>query len=452
MHKRIGVHIRKHIRRPFPSLGYMEFLFFFYVYLLAARATLFTSNLDPRSNLLGFSLAVIPAIYLFFKHRVKFNLNIKIILSVFLLWTCIQYVTCDDFKKIQYFFLFWNILSAYLLIHIFRLRVFYYYEKITVYLACIAIFMWIFMHVVGPENLARLGFMEPASGTSSASFLIFNVPNIDYYKGKGMFGFERNCGFAWEPGLFACFLVIAIFNNLLRTKNKIRNNVWLYILIVALLTTFSTTGYVAFFAIVVSHFVIGRVNLFSLRNIIILVLLGFAAYRVFQLPFMRDKILAKSDTSEYMTENQFTMGIIKDQGELITVDRFEGMALDFMNIMDKPLFGYGISRENSYIFKNMSEFILISNGTTTVFSNFGILLAILFHYFYIKNSIFIRRCFRSKDKSFYLIYMIISFSYSFTTITMFICMSQYYLMVSKENLLALNYNKGKKKEVHEKSI
>ena len=288
--------------------------------------------------------------------------------------------------------------------------------------------MWICMHLVGPENLARLGFMEPASGTSSASFLIFNVPNIDYYEGKGMFGFERNCGFAWEPGLFACFLVIAIFNNLLRTKNKVRNNVWLYILIAALLTTFSTTGYVAFFAIIVSHFVIGRVNLFSVRNIIFLVLLGFAAYRVFQLPFMRDKIQAKSDTSEYMTDNQSTMDYVKDQGELVTVDRFEGMALDFMNFMDKPYYGYGISRENSYIYQNISEYILISNGTTTVFSNFGILLAILFHYFYIKNSIFIRRCFRSKDKSFYLIYMIISFSYSFTTIAMFICMSQYYIL------------------------
>ena len=270
--------------------------------------------------------------------------------------------------------------------------------------------------------------MEPASGTSSASFLIFNVPNVEYYEGKGMLGFERNCGFCWEPGLFACFLVIAIFNNLLRTKNRIRNNVWLYVLIVALLTTFSTTGYVAFFAIIVSHFVIGRVNLFSLRNIIILVLLGFAAYRVFQLPFMRDKILAKSDTSEYMTDNQLIMEDVKNQGELVTVDRFEGMTLDYLNFIDKPFWGYGISRENSYIYKYMSEFILISNGTTTVFSNFGIFMAILLHFFYIRNSIYIRKCCRSNDKSFYFIYMIISFSYSFTTIAMFICMSQYYIL------------------------
>ena len=58
-------------------------------------------------------------------------------------------------------------------------------------------------------------------------------------------GAYRNCGFTWEPGGFACFLILAIIINLASNKFKIRNKS-LMILILSLITTFSTTGYMAF--------------------------------------------------------------------------------------------------------------------------------------------------------------------------------------------------------------
>ena len=48
-----------------------------------------------------------------------------------------------------------------------------------------------------------------------------------------------------------------------------------------------------------------------------------------------------------------------------------------MNIKDKPILGYGIRRENSYIYNNISPVIITSNGIMKPFAQFGIILGII---------------------------------------------------------------------------
>lgn len=406
-------------------IGGLEVFFFVFVFLLAARATLFTSNLDPRLNFLGFVFAFVPLVALYFKHSIAINAKFFSVLLVFLAWTVIQFLTNAPFKFFQYLMLFYNLFAAYLLVRLFRRKLFYYFERTTVIFAAVSIVMWILMHLVGPENLALLSLFEPASGTSAASFLFFNVPDVSYYEGTGMMGLHRNCGFSWEPGMFASFLVLAIFFNLIRCKKRILDNPSLWILFVALLTTFSTTGYVGFLVIVVTHFVWGRID-FSLRNLTIFSGVVVLIVIVMQLPFMKEKILRAADVSGFVTENANLINYIESEGQLSTVDRFEGMTLDLLNINDKPLFGYGLSRETSYIYKNVSPLILISNGTTSIFANFGLLIGILLVSSVICTSVFIRRRYRAKNMCFFFVLLSVSVSYSFVLQAMFMALCHYY--------------------------
>lgn len=403
----------------------LEKFFFVFTFLLAARATLFTSNLDPRSNFFGFVFAFVPLVALYIKHSISLHPRFIAVLLIFGGWTVVQYVTNSPFKFFQYFILFYNLFAAYLLVRLFRRLFFYYFERTVVCLAAISVLLWIVMHLIGPENLTLLSLFEPASGTSAGSFLFFNIPDVSYYEGTGMLGLHRNCGFCWEPGMFASFLDLAIFFNLVRCKNRIVDNPSLWILIAALLSTFSTTGYVALLVIIATHFVWGKIDL-SLRNLTILSGFGIVIAVVIQLPFMKEKILRAADVSGFITENANIVNYIESEGQMRTVDRFEGMTLDMLNINDKPLCGYGLSRENSFIYKNVSQLINISNGTTSIFANFGLLIGSLLLISIICTSIFIRRRYHAQNTCFFFLFVTISISYSFVSQALFMAICHYY--------------------------
>lgn len=49
-----------------------EKVYFFIVFLYAARATIFTSILDFRLNPIGFALLFLPALYYYFKYHLSY--------------------------------------------------------------------------------------------------------------------------------------------------------------------------------------------------------------------------------------------------------------------------------------------------------------------------------------------------------------------------------------------
>ena len=91
---------------------------------------------------------------------------------------------------------------------------------------------------------------------------------------------------------------------------------------------------------------------------------------------MSEKINDDADTESFSTEVASYVYFEKE-GSSYTTRRFEGIALDFINFKDKPILGYGILRENSYIYNNISPAIITSNGITKPFAMFGIILGVL---------------------------------------------------------------------------
>ena len=74
------------------EISFIDRIYLFYVLLFAARATVFTSNMDYRINPFGFLLLVVPCLYLVREHRITFiDKRLVRIYVLLFLWMFIHY-------------------------------------------------------------------------------------------------------------------------------------------------------------------------------------------------------------------------------------------------------------------------------------------------------------------------------------------------------------------------
>ena len=426
MENKIGIKQRN-------ALLNIEHFFFFYNLLLSARATIFTVYLDPRENLIGFSLLVLPMFYLYQKHRIKLNnSHFRYMMIGVTIW--IVYHICKDasVKYLEYIMMYIRLFDMYLLVNLFKFKLITYFEKYVVMLTIIALIMWVIMHIIGVDAISQYGFIEPASGTSSASFLVFNAPNMNYYNyEQGLFGLMRNCGFCWEPGLFASFIVLGMVFNILIYKKLFNRN--FLILVAGLFTTFSTTGYVAFILLLglyyLNKYISNWRKAFLKALIFIPLVIAF-----FQIPFMQEKIEKKMNTDEFLTNNQRNVSYVERRNELKTVDRFEGLVLDYYNFKEKPLMGYG-QIQNSYMYKNISPNIITSNGLMSYLAEMGIIVTIIYFILLAQSSKYISQEFGYGINFLYMaVFLVVSISYAFGHLAMFNAIAFMAFFNSKKNL------------------
>ena len=82
-----------------------------------------------------------------------------------------------------------------------------------------------------------------------------SIHTIIIYNYDTGFNFGRNSGMFWEPGAYACFLLLVPMLYLDKLDEFIRNNKWkVLIIVIALITTFSTTGYLVLSCYVFLYF------------------------------------------------------------------------------------------------------------------------------------------------------------------------------------------------------
>lgn len=118
-----------------------------------------------------------------------------------------------------------------------------YYVSLVYYLSIISLIFYILIAIF-PNltsvfiNLVRNIGIDPFN---NSNMLIFNFRRIDIvFAGVRVY---RNCGFTYEPGMFACILIPALcFNTIIMKQFVNFKNI---IFIVALLTTFSTAAYLS---------------------------------------------------------------------------------------------------------------------------------------------------------------------------------------------------------------
>jgi hypothetical protein len=250
--------------------------------------------------------------------------------------------------------------------------------KVTVHLAIISIFFYV-LQVIGFKdflfNLPTMLNLPGAGATSgptsdSANFVIFGMSKVHLY---------RNSGFFWEPGAYACFLILILILNLfLNTFVFERDS---KIITIAILTTASTTGYLV---VLIILFLLYRYKVPKL-NVWVIVLLPILVVLFMTIPVLSDKITKtyqedlQDMTFHSLKKSAKDAYYRKDKANAIPLNRFA--SISYLNY----LFGYQLilgANSNYSTFMNSLFRVDISNGIFDFFARFGIVgfLLILYKY------------------------------------------------------------------------
>lgn len=186
------------------------------------------------------------------------------------------------------------------------------------------------------------------------SILFYNFMNI-----------ERNPGMFWEPGAFQGFIMLVplFYSDKLKQLWK-QHRKECVILLLALLTTQSTTGYLTFAAFIfLTTMLNGRFNpiiKFTLTSLFIVIF----SY-IWSQDFMGEKIIEEYEQAQTMQEGE------------VSWSRMGAMMVDINNIKQHPIIGNGFLMESRYGI--LGEYMAGSgNGLTGAINIFGIPFILLY--------------------------------------------------------------------------
>lgn len=194
------------------------------------------------------------------------------------------------------------------------------------------------------ESLPQLGWdnmretREGSTANESYTLYVYTVYFIDDLL------IPQNTGPFWEHGVFCIYLIIAFYLNAIR-ENKIITK-YNIVFIIAIITSFSSTGYVVL--IIALAFAILQRGGITFSKIFLLSLLIVGTYYISSLDFMAEKI-----TDNAMSTKESS--------------RFFAMVYHWQQIVKSPLIGYG-----PYLNRVFSNLVMSPNGWTQLLRVWGI--------------------------------------------------------------------------------
>ncbi len=212
--------------------------------------TLFILYTAGAATLIGndfFSIGVtLFLMYFFIKRKRKIDSYLIGLLS---LWCVINLLSniingSEHFNIISFSGVTLRIFISYLIIKTIGITFFEKFYKYAFKLVIISTLIY-GLNILYPSFFSSLSpylnFITKLEQKQSGGWYIF------VYMLSGWNDTMRNCGFMWEPGGYACILIFLILFRLL--KNQFKFDIQLFLLLIALITTYSTAGYLALFVI-----------------------------------------------------------------------------------------------------------------------------------------------------------------------------------------------------------
>ncbi|MDY0315744.1 MAG: hypothetical protein RBR32_11780 [Bacteroidales bacterium] len=354
-----------------------------------------------------FTFLVTVGIWIYYK--IPFSKKYAVVVSVWVLYSIATFFLYQVFTP---FFIFRHatyITVAYVLVMLYKEDLFFKYEKYVTTLALISLFFFLWQ-LISNESLFSLAKLVDVSGEMSRSsyefrnFILHTVEKSAYDT-----SYERNYGFVFEPGSYSVFLAIAILFNLLRTHLNFnpKSNYQFYILTLALITTFSTTGYIAFGVIVIYSIFVEVKGISKYFYLIASLLLS--VYIFFTVDFLYNKIQELYYSGQEINE---VIERAEQTGSSYSGGRFGGFIIGWENFKRYPLLGRaGVSELTSG--QTAGGKVFIVNGLANIMSQFGLFGIIVFFTTLYNSSKKISKFYLSKAKySFFIIIVIGATSFS----------------------------------------
>lgn len=404
------------------DVGIFEYLYMFVMVIYLGQMTPQTGRMvgtisgDP----VPFLLPIVLTVILVFKNPISFlNRRLTFVLIIFAIWSILtieQYHLFNNNELSYYFFLFYSIIVAYIHVQVFGKKLLPIYEDIVVKLCAFSLLLWTWAYF----DSSSIPFFKQFDQTSYGNNFYYLFNWMDPTGDQVYEGIPRNAGFSWEPGRFSICVVLALLCNIARNGITFLNfNV--IVMLAAIASTLSTTGYVAagvLYIIAFTH------KLNTQKTLLFFFILVPTLIGVSQLGFMQKKIEEQlsvetnlkqlEKTFNYNTENA-------DEGEyLASLERFTAMYFEWDNVRDKPILGYGRNPENSYFYEEVSSNFALTGGLVKLLAQYGIPLGVFLYFLLLFSSFRLNRDYPEVSKvGLFFTFIVCSISYAMFTIPVF---------------------------------
>lgn len=301
------------------------------LYILAYFVVVFSALAFFKQNWFRVFI-ILFTVYLF----VKFNLQIDkrlfyvilffiyILTSQALKWRGSMFLSIGS---IVYF-----AIIPYLFLKILGLNFPKYIVKIIYYYSIISLIFWTLTNVVPgfygfTKGLAASLGTHPIDYTKTfhgtpEQFILYT------YEPAHIFGLVRNPGPFHEPGAFAVFLIFAIIFNII-ISHKLMNKVN-YVLIAALITTFSTAGILALMILLAFYPLVRSKKYKGLSILFVSVFIPLLVFFYFKIDFLNEKISGQYEHAQNVSLNT------------PVVSRFLGLRKSIYVLSKYPFTGRGL--------------------------------------------------------------------------------------------------------------
>lgn len=338
--------------------------------------------------------------------RIKPTRQLAKVLVVWILFFFACAGVSGDFKPSAIVFMTMRFVEAFVLLKLFKDKIFTSYRNWMCVLACISLVGWVlsvidlngFFVMLRPFDFSG-GFRE-----QFGDYLHIGVFTLHDRVGSWTNYIPRNSGFCWEPGPFSILLTAAILVHWSLMKKSKVSPVSL-ILLAALATTFSTTGYLIFFGYVVYDYWSRAKQLIYLVPMILVMIAGM--YLFPRVEFLGGKVEA------YMTQEAY----VADKyggGDKLHGSRLVGLPLVLQDLSRNPIMGTALTGENYYegIGDIQSSHL---NSLFTITSTMGLFGLFWWLFFLTKSSMKMGQVFSSPPLSLILIIFLGSFGFNLHT-------------------------------------
>lgn len=233
--------------------------------------------------------------------------------------------------------------------------------KIVTFFAIISLCFWVIdLSPTGHNYLLNIAKSLPQLGSdilsegenswakrSGYTLYFYNIYGMQYTADSFYYFLVRNPGPFYEPGRFTVMLSIALMLILYNGQYK-RYKRPFYIILVADISTFSTTGYFVLL-LIFAFYLLGRRRKVNLSYIILTIVFFVAVRYALDLSFLSEKVLVQLDE-------------VKDANT-----RFGAMLYHWTQIQQSPFIGYGVFLNQTFSILEMSP-----NGITDMMRRWGI--------------------------------------------------------------------------------
>ncbi|PZX51294.1 hypothetical protein LV84_03803 [Algoriphagus ratkowskyi] len=381
----------------------LDYFFVFFFILIAAK-TSFVYEYD----VFWFIFSISCFSYGLYKKRIYESdlYTFAIFTAIFILFIIFRNLFFNKlgvmFLVSDVFFLLKYILISYIFCVVFKKNATILISEVIIFLAKISLALYVFQLVGGGGILFKIGetfhnSTIPYSGISAtySNFIFFTYDKLHHF---------RNSGFVWEPGAYGCFLVIALLFHFMNNYFVMDRNA--IILIIATITTISTTAYLALGILMVLYYRFNE-GIISWK-MILLSIVGLILF--FNLPFLGEKItnIYEEDIKILQNYEEITnqLAFYEEFGGEVKLNRFSSIIFLYQNFGYQLIFGVS----NAYINLNSPIFGVeiskfnISNGTIDFIAKFGL---VGFAFLLFRMGKFIYLHYQKFEYSLYMILMIL---------------------------------------------